>query len=687
LAAAFLIWKLMPSKPPHPGADAVNLAIITFANQTGDPSYDYLQDAIPNLLITSLEQSESIRVMPWERIFDLLKRLGKSNVRLIDADLGFELCRMDGVDMIILGSYIKAGNMFATDIKIHDVQTRRLIKSSSARGEGVDSILKKQIDDLSNEITRWLVEAEKTPSIKATPISEVTTTSMDAYGHFLKGREAFERVYLPEARADLERAVEIDPGFSLAYFYLARVHSYLGNNQEVTESLEKFKKHHRKIPGKEGLYLEALKARYVDADPDKYFTIMQQVVADYPNEKRAHCDLAEYFDSQGKTLEAIAEYEKALQIDPEFGYALNLLAYAHLNRRDFDKAIEFFQDYIALYPDEANPHDSMAEAYFFWGKYDQAVEKYKDALKIKPDFGAEFRIGYCYAVQENYAEALRWTDQYISAAPSNTDKARGYLLKGYYDHLLGRVGEAFREWDVSEALLRSVQDEYDINMVKRGRLWTYYDWGLFDEFWKAAQDRMSYRIEHKLDSEALNRSYLKYYEGVFDLNLNRTAAAAERLAEVKSAISQAANQRETELMRQAYFHLSSEILLSQGKAEEAISEFQKGPRPQLSFININTLTSANFPLRDDFTARALVSKGNLEAAIAEYERILLPANTGGHLVHPLARYRLAGLYEKKGLTAKAVEQYRKLAEIWKDADPDLAVIRDARGRLDALQTR
>jgi len=687
LGAAFLIWRWIAGKAPPPSGQAVNMAVISFANQTGDSSYDYLQEAIPNLLITSLEQSESIRVMPWERILDLLKRLGKQNVRLIDADLGFELCRMDGIDLIVLGSYVKAGNMFATDVKIHEVRTRRLLKSTSARGEGVDSILKKQIDDLSSEITRWLVEVERTPRGSATPISEVTTASMEAYSHFLKGREAFERMYLSDARANLERAIAIDPDFPLAYIYLARVHAFMGNGQDVTDSLEEFKRHQRKIPGKEGLYLEALKARYVDTDPDKYFVIMQQVVAHNPDDKRAHVELAQYYQSRDQSLEAIGEYQKALEIDPEFGYAINLLAYAYLSQRDFDKAIEFFQKYIALYPDEANPHDSMAEAYFFLGQYDRAVEKYRDALRIKPDFGADFRVGYCYAVQENYAEALRWTDQFISATPSNSEKARGYLLKGYYYQLLGRVSAALKEWDAAEALLRSVQDEYNINILKRSRLWTYFDWGQYDQFWKTAQDRMAYRIEHKLDSEALNRSYLKYYEGFYELGLSRTDAAAERLAEVKSAFSQAANQRETELMRQAYSHLSSEILLARGKIEDALAEFQKAPQPQLSFVNINALITANFPFRADFAARAQAAKGELDQAIAEYERILLPGKTGGHVVHPLARFRLARLFEERGLRARAVEQYSKIAAIWTDAEPDLPWVRDMRARLVALQTR
>ncbi|MBN2408095.1 MAG: protein kinase, partial [Candidatus Aminicenantes bacterium] len=418
IAAAFFIWKSMPAKAPSRPADIITIAVVPFANQTGDSSYDYLQETIPNLLINSLEQSESIRVMSWERLFDLLKRLNRPDVRRIDADLGFELCRLDGVDLIVLGSYVKAGDMFATDIKIHDVRSKRLIKSSSARGRGVESILKRQIDALSGEITRRLVEAEVTTSVSATPISEVTTTSLDAYGHFLRGRAAFERLDLPEARAEFERAVEIDPAFPLAYIYLARVHAFMGNPNAVADNLDQFKKHPGKIAGKESLYLEALRARYIDFDLDRYFTVMQRVAADYPNDKRAPIELADYYQLRNQTREAIAEYEKALKIDPEFGYAVNLLAYAHLIRGEFEEAVEYFQKCIRLSPGEANPHDSLAEAYFFWGKYDRAVEKYKDALKVKPDFGAEFRIGYCYAVQENYAEALNWTDRFISITPS-----------------------------------------------------------------------------------------------------------------------------------------------------------------------------------------------------------------------------------------------------------------------------
>ena len=74
---------------------------------------------------------------------DLLKQLGKEDTKFIDQDLGLELCRLDGIDAIVLGSFIRAGEMFATDVKVLDVETKKLLKSVSSRGEGVGSILKR----------------------------------------------------------------------------------------------------------------------------------------------------------------------------------------------------------------------------------------------------------------------------------------------------------------------------------------------------------------------------------------------------------------------------------------------------------------------------------------------------------------------------------------------------------------
>ena len=93
------------------------IAVMPFENLTGDSSYDHLRKVIPNLLITSLEQSKHLSVMTWARMNDLLGLMGKEGVELVDKDLGFELCSMDGIDTIVLGSFAKAGDWFVTNVE------------------------------------------------------------------------------------------------------------------------------------------------------------------------------------------------------------------------------------------------------------------------------------------------------------------------------------------------------------------------------------------------------------------------------------------------------------------------------------------------------------------------------------------------------------------------------------------
>jgi len=151
-----IIWKILPQKEVVSAPKIENsIAVISFENQTGDEAFDHLKKVIPNLLITNLENTGYLHVATWERMHDLLKQKGKGDTEIIDRELGFELCRMEGIEAIVLGSFAKAGDMFATDVKVLDVESRNLLKSASSKGEGVDSILKKQIDELSGIQVRF----------------------------------------------------------------------------------------------------------------------------------------------------------------------------------------------------------------------------------------------------------------------------------------------------------------------------------------------------------------------------------------------------------------------------------------------------------------------------------------------------------------------------------------------------
>jgi len=684
LAAGFLAWKYFSGRPRAAPEDKLSVAVINFINQTGDPNYDYLQDAIPNLLITALEESNQLQVTTWERLFDLLKRLGKKDLTLIDRDLGFELCRLDGIQAIILGSFTKAGNIFATSVNVLDVKSKKLIKSAGSRGVGVDSILKTQIDDLSREISSGIGVEEQVTAAQVSPIREVTTSSMEAYNAFLKGRDAYENWHFGDAQRLFRRAVEIDPEFAMAYIYLAQANAGLNDLAGRNSAYEMSKKFSKRLGGKERLYAEALGA-VVEQNQEKYFGILQQIAAEYPKEKRVHLDLGANYLGREKVDEAMTEVNKALELDPEFGPALNWLAYAYINKKDFAKALSCLQKYALVSPDDCNPYDSMGELYLAMGDLDRAIEKYEEAIKIKPDFGAQIKAAYCYALKEDYTSAVRLINHYIPVAPSEGVQAMAYEFRGLYSSLQGNLEQALADFDRAAELFDSIQNFSFMGSMFLRKNWICYEWGKNELCRKYVQAWYHHQAQHKTRSEALTQAQYQGYLGLLDLRENRLEEALTRLAEVKHFLDTSKNPQETRVAEGIYYFLSAETDLTRGQVDEAISEFQKMPRIAVSLSQEVTAIIRNLPWMDDFLGRALEKKGEMSKAIAEYERLLDPKNTGNILVHPFSRFRLAKLYEATGQREKAVEQYEKVAAIWANADPGLLLVDEAREKLQALR--
>jgi tetratricopeptide (TPR) repeat protein/TolB-like protein len=687
IAAGFLLLKPLLFEDDLVSAPRP-IAVISFENRTGDSQYDYLREAIPNLLITSLEQSKYLSVMTWERMHDLLQQAGRSDVTVIDKETGFEVCLMDGVDTIVLGSFAKAGDVFVTDVKVLDVHSKELLKSASAKGDGVGSILENQIDDLGKEISRGVGLSERSIAAGGSrPIAEVTTSSMDAYQYYLRGKEERRKMYFDEARKSLEASVSLDSTFAMAWQELGSAYSSLQYRRESNRAFEKAIALSEQAPEKERLWIEYCYAATIEEDLGKATQLLVELTAKFPREKEFFLELGSCYYSLLMFDDAEAAYKTALTLDPEYGDALNGLGYLYAGKEDHERAIKYFERYASVNPGDANPLDSMAEMYFRMGKLDRAVSLYERALAVKPDFGSEWSIAYILALRGDYDGAIEMSERFAASAPSPGLKGRGWLGQSFISILGCRFQTAIESAKMAEQVFERVNHKWGVVGCRWVEAWARYHSGDYGRSRDCLKESLTMAEElNRLNDWVLLMGAVAH--GLNDIQEGFVDRAKARLDSIEAAVPRVVveNPGELELAEYVSALYRAEVLLADGSIDECITACRTISLPGIPNFGDANLIFYNYPAERDVLARAFVRKGALDDAIAEYERLVTfdPDSNDRRLIYAQFHYRLGVLYEQSGQTGKATGQYEKFLEICGDADPELAEVTDARRRMAAL---
>lgn len=210
----------------------------------------------------------------------------------------------------------------------------------------------------------------------------ITTSSDAARREYIEGRALLEKLRAQEAIPHLERAVKADPGFAMAHLMLANAHQ---TPKEFFASFNRAVSLLDNVSKGEQLVILATQAG-VNGDSRKQKELFERLVELYPRDVRVAALLGNYYFGQQDYERAVAQYQKAEQIDPEYSPIFNQMGYAYRYLGQYDKAEEAFQRYTSLIPDDPNPYDSYAELLLKSGKFDKAIETYHKALEISPDF-------------------------------------------------------------------------------------------------------------------------------------------------------------------------------------------------------------------------------------------------------------------------------------------------------------
>jgi tetratricopeptide (TPR) repeat protein len=582
--------------------------------------------------------------------------------------------------------------VFATDVKVLDVATKELLKSVSVRGEGVQSIINSQIDELSKAIARGVGLSERRVAASATQIASVTTSSMEAYDAFLRGREQYEKGYWMDALPSLQQAVSLDSTFAMAYLYLGRSFAFRSNTRAANECYRKAKAYAANASEKERLYIDASYASVIDRNPGKRIEILKIMEQRYPKEKQVYADLGRYYVGQGMHKEALDVYSKALALDPHYGTVLNLMAYAYANAGDYRMAIEYLSRYAAESPGEPDPLDALGDMYFYLGDMEAAMAKYKEAIAIRPEFFSSYKIAYICGLQEEYPAAVEWVDFFQKHSPPAISMGGGRAWKSGYCWMMGERRQASLLLDEAQRVWGSMENRYFVALLDSFRAWQLLERGQPDLGLKLQEQSAAVLVEVSPSEKADFVADLELYRGLVALQKGEVGIAKKQVAAMEAQMPHVSPMYEKQA-RYEYTLFHGEVLLAEGKADSAISVARQAfaSRPQnwggASMAVYSML--AFYSLVRDVVARAYIRTGRIPEAIAEYERLTTfdARKEDRRFISPEYHYSLAKLYEQTGQKEKAIGKYEHFLRIWKNADGDIPELKGAKARLMRLKSK
>ncbi|MFZ1947608.1 MAG: FlgO family outer membrane protein [bacterium] len=641
-----------------------SVAIMYFGNLADREDTDRLGEIVADLLITSLSESKYLNVVSSQRLYDILKLLGREGAKAIDRDVATQVATKAGARWMLLGNILQIEPQVVLTSQLVDVESGRVAASQRITGEAGEKIFP-IVDRLAAGLKRDLAlpaEAQQEPETK---VAEMTTNSPEAYRYFLEGRDLHLKWYLTAAAASYGKAIAADSTFALAYLHLAMT----STGPEQRSLVEKAIRYSGRASAPDKLLIMGV-AAFITADYPAAIDGLKRFEADYPDDKRGPWWLAlTYYQGLGRPDQAIGELTRLIEMDPLFKPAYNLLAYCYDEVGDFEKSIWAIDKYISIPPEEANPYDSRGDLYAYNGKLDQAIDSYRKAVEVKPDFYMSWaKLGAMYVYKRDYARAESCCVR-LTGCPDKEMRSKARAMFAVIPGYQGKLAESLRLLDDGLAADRMEGATGDGNADKHaGKAFVYLAQGKFDL------------------AVAEVRSYMEAYRTLYpsDVVYVRTwyayvLAKAGRLDQVERVVDDLKRDLGDSHPEQmfAYWAALGSLQEARGDLAAAISSYEKAeegsPGPSFGLRTVLGL--------------AYLKGGKLGEAVAMLEKTLKRYDLERISSAPGAvknHYGLATAYERSGWTGKAVEQYREFLEIWKDADRGIPEVEDARARLAAL---
>jgi tetratricopeptide (TPR) repeat protein len=662
-----------------------SVVVMYFENAVEPRDEDRTAEIVTDVVISDLSESDYLRVMSRGRLQDVLNILGKENLKATDRASAVEVARNDGMNWIITGVVEQVEPNLVLRSEVSRAATGGVFAAQHVTGdvgEDIFSIIRK----LTKAITKDLAIPDEAWNQPEDVLAEATTRSKEAYRYFLEGLELDKKRLRVEAEKKYLKALEFDSTFTQPHYRLANIYNYRGGHkQKAREAIEKALKYSRGLGQKDRWFVEALDAR-ISGEPRRAIEIYERIAEQYPNDKMAWLIMGctYHFEVEDPDLEeAVRCYERAIEIDPMDGTLYWDMTYAYDSMGDIDKCLLAASMSVNVLPENVHSLDIAGEMYGRYGRLEEAIEFYERALELETgcplvlNSGIRYpMIGDLYVYERQYAKAESiYMDLARTAKPGASTSAQIQRAQGrqYLAHIplhQGKLAEA----------LRVLDDGITTDRMELGMAWSivgkhiakafaFVEKGEFDS--AAREAELATEMVKNLDPQNPHDVlWLQAY----------VLASAGRLQEAEAAARALKKRMEEKgaVALSSYLWSHGIVELAKGNTDSAVLYLERARsvkgKPSPGYC---------YPL-----ATAYLESGRTADAVTVLEELLsiYDRDRGFYMLFSVKAHYLLGMaYERSGWNTKAVEQYEEFVDIWKDADPEIEEVEDARQRLARLE--
>ena len=342
-----------------------SLLITDFVNTTGDPVFD---GTLKQALAVQLGQSPYLNLIPESKIQEALKFMGKKADERITTDVGREICQRSGIRAMLTGQIASLGTHYVITLNAINAQTGDSLATEQAEASNKEDVLK-TLDSAASKLRSKLGESLASIQQFAKPLDQATTSSLDALKAFTAGNALHQKAIDDEAMPHLKQAVQLDPNFAMAWSTLGIVQSNLSDPTAARESLLKAYSLRDRASEREKLYIEGHYYDQAIIDPNKAIEVYQRWEQIYPRDTVPYTNLSGIYYLIGQHEKALDQALAGLRIDPKDPYSVANAVFGYLALNRFDEAKSIAETALANHVEGASLHIALADLAFARGDW------------------------------------------------------------------------------------------------------------------------------------------------------------------------------------------------------------------------------------------------------------------------------------------------------------------------------